>query len=87
MVPVTEALEMSVQEVLDLPVTVAVTVAGRAFGLNEETARRLAAAGNFPCRLIPVGKRMKAPRAAIMEVLGISEDLLKIRHPGHAEAA
>lgn len=87
MVPVAEPIEMSVREILDLPVAVPLRTAGRALGLNESTSYRLAADGQFPCRVIDVGKRKKVPRSALMEVLGISEDLLAIRHPESLKAA
>lgn len=81
MVPVAEALEMTVQEVLDLPVMVPLRTAGRALGLNESTSYRLAKESKFPVRVVAVGARFKVPRAALMDVLGISEDLRVIRHP------
>lgn len=88
MVHVAEPLEMSVQEILDLPALVPLRTAGRALGLNESTAYRLAASKDgFPCRVVKVGKRTKVPRAALMELLGISEDLRAIRRDPQAGAA
>jgi hypothetical protein len=66
-------LQMSLDELLSLPVSVDLVTAGRAFGLGRTKAYDLARAGEFPCRVIPVGgRKYRVPRAAIFEALGIN---------------
>ena len=64
-------LEMSLEELRALPVSVDLTTAGRAFGLGRTKAFELAQAGEFPCRVLRVGIRYRVPRSAIFEALGI----------------
>jgi hypothetical protein len=54
-------LKMQKEELLALPVTVDLVTAGRAFGLGRTRSYELARAGEFPCRVIPVGKNSKCP--------------------------
>lgn len=68
-------LEMTVDELLALPVSVGLTTAGRPFGLGRTKAFELAKAGEFPCRVIRVGNRYRVPRSAILEALGIADTL------------
>lgn len=67
-------LEMSVEELLTLPVSVDLTTAGRAFGLGRTKAFELAKAGNFPCRVLRVGVKYRVPRSEILRALGIGAD-------------
>jgi hypothetical protein len=64
-------LEMSLDELAALPVSVDLTTAGRAFGLGRTKAFNLAKAGEFPCRVLRVGIKYRVPRSAIFEALGI----------------
>ncbi len=64
-------LAMSEEELLALPVSVKLVVAGRAFGLGRTKAFELAQAGEFPCRVLRVGNRYRVPRSALLEALGI----------------
>jgi hypothetical protein len=64
-------LEMTLEELLALPVSVDLTTAGRAFGLGRTKSFELAQAGEFPCRTIRVGVRWRVPRSAIFEALDI----------------
>jgi hypothetical protein len=70
MVPVIQ-LEMTVEELLALPVSVDLVTAGRAFGLGRTKAFELAQADEFPCRILRVGKKYRVPRSAIFEALGL----------------
>lgn len=65
---------MQKDELLALPVTVDLKTAGRAFGLGRTRAYELARAGEFPCRVIPVGRKFKVPRSALLEALGIKDN-------------
>lgn len=62
--------QMTAEELLALPVSVDLETAGRAFGMGRTKAQALARAGNFPCRVIPVGAKYRVPRTAIFEALG-----------------
>ena len=64
---------MQKDELLALPVSVDLTTAGRAFGLGRTRAYELARAGQFPCRVIPVGRKFRVPRSALLEALGIED--------------
>ena len=64
--------EMTMEELLALPVSVDLLTAGRAFGLGRTKAHEMAKAGEFPCRVLRVGNRYRVPRSAIFEVLGIN---------------
>jgi hypothetical protein len=64
-------LQMSLDELLALPVSVDLVTAGRAFGLGRTKAFQLAKDGEFPCRVIRVGIKYRVPRSAIFEALGI----------------
>jgi hypothetical protein len=62
---------MSEQELLDLPVSVPLAVAGRAFGMAPGKARELARSSEFPCRVIQVGARYRVPKSALLTALGL----------------
>lgn len=64
-------LEMSLDELLALPVSVDLVTAGRAFGLGRTKSFELAQVGEFPCRVLKVGLRYRVPRSSILEALGI----------------
>jgi hypothetical protein len=64
-------LEMTIDELLALPVSVDLVTAGRAFGLGRTKAFELAGSGEFPCRVLRVGAKWRVPRSAIFEALGI----------------
>jgi hypothetical protein len=64
-------LEMTIEELLTLPVSVDLTTAGRAFGLGRTKAFELARADEFPCRVLRVGAKYRVPRSALLEALGI----------------
>ena len=66
-------LQMQKDELLALPVSVDLTTAGRAFGLGRTRAYELARAGQFPCRVIPVGRKFRVPRSALLEALGVTD--------------
>jgi hypothetical protein len=62
---------MTTAEALALPVSVDLETAGRAFGMGRTKAHELARQGEFPVRVLMVGKKFRVPRAAILEALGI----------------
>jgi hypothetical protein len=66
-----EQIQMSMDELLSLPVSVDLTTAGRAFGLGRTKAFELARQDRFPVRILRVGRKYRVPRSAIFEALGI----------------
>lgn len=69
-------LEMTMDELLALPVSVDLVTAGRAFGLGRTKAFELAQASEFPCPVLRVGKKYRVPRNGIFKALGIEPDAL-----------
>lgn len=66
-----ERIGMSLEELLALPVTVDIVTAGKPFGLGRTIAYELARKGEFPCRVLPLGKRYKVTKADLFAALGI----------------
>ena len=64
-------LEMSLDELLSLPVSVDLTTAGRAFGIGRTKSFELARQGRFPVKVSFVGARYRVTRSAIFEALGL----------------
>ncbi|MCF0087137.1 hypothetical protein B0E37_02197 [Streptomyces sp. MH192] len=64
---------MTVKELLELPPTVDLVTAGRAFGVGRTTSYALARNGEFPCRVIRAGKAYRAVTADLLRVLHIGE--------------
>lgn len=61
---------MSRTELLALPVAVDLVTAGRALGLGRTKAHELARRGEFPCRVLRVGRAYRVPRAELLATLG-----------------
>lgn len=55
------------------PAAVDVPTAGRAFGIGRDVAYRLARGGEFPCRVVRLGKRFVVPTAGIRRALGVDD--------------
>jgi hypothetical protein len=71
---------MTKEELFALPVSVDLETAGRAFGFGRSRSFELAKAGEFPCKVIPVGHRAdgtpvkyRVPRSAILAGLGYAD--------------
>ena len=62
---------MSEEELLALPVTVDMETAGRAFRMGRTKAYELARSGEFPCKVLPCGRRLVVTKAALLAALGI----------------
>jgi hypothetical protein len=62
---------MSVDELLNLPVSVDLVTAGRAFGLGRTISYELAQAGKFPCTVRKLGERYRVSRSEILGALGV----------------
>src|SRR5204862_7676193 len=63
--------EMTLAELLALPLMVDVSTAARALGLSRSTGYDLARRGEFPCRVLHVGSSYRVPTAELLRVLGI----------------
>jgi len=62
---------MSIEEIMSLPATVDVPTAGLPFKLGRAKSYKLAREGNFPCRVIKVGRNYRVPKADLLRALGL----------------
>lgn len=70
------APSMSRAELLALPASVDIRTAGRAFGLGERKVYELVARGDFPCRVLRVGRHWVVPTVGpdgLLAALGVGE--------------
>ena len=73
--------EMTLAELLALPLMVDVSTAARALGISRSTGYDLARRGAFPCRVLHVGSSYRVPTAELLRVLGIDLSELSPRFP------
>jgi hypothetical protein len=66
-------LPLGFAEALDLPLSVDLRTAARAFGICPATAYRLIRLGAFPCPVLRVGRCYRIPTAFLLRTLGIEE--------------
>lgn len=71
----TAAHGMSPAELDNLPVTVDVPTAGRAFGLGRSLSFELARRGDFPVRVIRCGRLLRVARADLVAGLGADDGI------------
>ncbi|MFJ6509897.1 DNA-binding protein [Streptomyces sp. NPDC091406] len=64
---------LTFREIFDLPVSVDLRTAARAFGMCLDTAYRLIAREAFPCHTVRVGGRHRVLTVDLLRVLGIEE--------------
>ncbi|MFD4829307.1 DNA-binding protein [Streptomyces uncialis] len=64
---------LTFREVFDLPVSVDLRTAARAFGMCLGTAYRLIALGTFPCPTLRVGHRHRVLTTDLLRALGVDE--------------
>lgn len=67
-----EASPLTVEEVLNLPVSVDLVTAGRCFGIGRTKSHELARNGEFPCKVMRLGNKYRVTRADLLRELGIS---------------
>lgn len=67
-----DAPGLTIADVLALPPTVDVVTGGAAFGLGRSTAYRLAAAGEFPCKVVKAGGGYRVLTADLHRALGLT---------------
>lgn len=61
-------------EVRALPVVVDIVTAGRCWGLGRDASYRLARSGQFPVRVLTLGRRLVCTRADLLAGLGIEDN-------------
>ncbi|MEU3398161.1 DNA-binding protein [Streptomyces filamentosus] len=64
---------LTFREIFDLPVSVDLRTAARAFGMCLGTAYRLIARNAFPCPTVRVGHRHRVRTVELLAALGIEE--------------
>ena len=74
-------IELTMEELLALPVSVDLITAGRAFGIGRTKSFELAQQNEFPCRVLKIGKKYRVPRSAIFDALGIGSAAAISREP------
>jgi hypothetical protein len=62
---------LSVAQIQQLPAVIDVVTAGRALGLGRTTSYQLARSGEFPCRIMRVGRKYLVPTADLLTLLGL----------------
>ncbi len=62
---------MTVEELLNLPVSFDLVTAGRAYFIGRTKAHELARAGEFPCPVRRVGNAYRVTRADLLRSLGM----------------
>lgn len=68
------AQAMTRNELLALPAVVDLRTAGRALGFGITKCYELVAAGEFPVRVLRVGKSYRVPTAELLAVAGVERD-------------
>jgi predicted DNA-binding transcriptional regulator AlpA len=59
----------------DLPPTINIDTAAAILGCGRSLAYDLARRGEFPCRVIRLGRRYVIPTAELLRVVGVSSDI------------
>ncbi|MFV2217072.1 helix-turn-helix domain-containing protein [Actinomadura sp. LOL_016] len=65
---------LTAAEIRSLPATIDLVTAGRIFGIGRTTAYHLARTGEFPCRVLRIGRTYRVSTAAVLAALGLSAD-------------
>ncbi|GAA3118558.1 helix-turn-helix domain-containing protein [Planomonospora alba] len=60
---------LTLAQIQQLPAVVDLVTAGRALGLGRTKAYQLARAGQFPCRVIRIGKSYLVPTTGLLALL------------------
>lgn len=61
---------MSLAELGELPAVIDLVTAGRALGIGRTKAYELARSGEFPCRVLRVGRTYLVPTPELLTLLG-----------------
>ncbi len=65
------AQAMTRDELLALPASIDLRTAGRAFGFGASKSYELVAAGQFPVRVLRVGRAWRVPTAELLQLLAV----------------
>lgn len=65
------ARTLTFAEAFDLPLSVDLRTAARAFAVCPATAYRLIHLGRFPCTVVRLGHQYRIPTASLMRALGV----------------
>lgn len=74
-------------ELLALPASVDLVTAGRALGLGRTKAHELVRSGNWPTKVLRLGKAYRVPTAEILALLGITPGPTAEQHRPNQAAA
>ncbi|WP_232383860.1 hypothetical protein [Actinomadura violacea] len=69
-------------EIRSLPATIDLVTAGRVFGVGRTKAYQLARTGDFPCRVLRVGRNYRVATADLITALGLNQGLNSGLKPG-----
>ncbi|BDH15750.1 hypothetical protein HOK021_69290 [Streptomyces hygroscopicus] len=67
-----KSLGMSREELLALPAAVDLDTGNRALGLGRSKGYALAKQGQYPCRVLRLGKAYRVVTADLLELLGLA---------------
>jgi hypothetical protein len=73
--------ELKVGDLADLPAVIDVVTAGRILGIGRTSAYRLAKDGQFPCRVLKVGRRYLVPTRELLSLLGYHDGACRLEDP------
>ncbi|GGL42649.1 helix-turn-helix transcriptional regulator [Planomonospora parontospora] len=67
--------ELKVADLANLPVVMDLITAGQILGISRTTAYQLAKDGQFPCRVLKIGRRYLVPTCELLALLGYHDGL------------
>jgi hypothetical protein len=62
---------MTMEELFALPSSFDLPTAGRAFGMGRSKSFQMASRGEFPCKVLRLGRRLHVTKAHLFTALGI----------------
>ncbi len=68
-------MALTPEELRALPAAVDLVTAGRAFGIGRTKAHELVRAGEFPTRVLRLGRTYRVSRADLLRALGETADV------------
>lgn len=74
----------TIDAVRKLPATVDIETAGAVLGIGRSKSYELAKAGQFPVRLLRIGRRYLVPTNLLLKLLGVDDDTESGRQPAAA---
>jgi len=77
---------LSEQELIDLPPTVDIPTAGRAYGWGATKSRDLVRSGDFPVEVLTRGRSRIVTKPALLTALGYDWDAVVGWHPATGSA-